>query len=100
MSREAGILDRDPGRPVRAQRGGDQPEPLHVATAHEHPARLGSHAARAAEVVGERLAQLAGAADVAVAERGVGDGAQRAPLGGQPGGARERRKAGKPGWKS
>jgi hypothetical protein len=68
MEREAGILHRDG---ATAERGGQQPERLHVAAADHDPLGVGEHAAGAAEVRGERGAQLDPPARVAEPQRRV-----------------------------
>ncbi len=90
-ARVAGILDRDPPGAARAQDAADHRHRLGDAAADDDPLRRGLHAADAAEVAGERRPQPRVPAGRRVAELGVGDLAQRAPLGGGPCRAREER---------
>ncbi|GEC04178.1 hypothetical protein SSP24_18330 [Streptomyces spinoverrucosus] len=67
-----------------------QPQGVREAGADHDPPRLGAYAARACQVLGERLAQFPAARRVARAERLVGRLLERPPVGGEPVRARER----------
>ncbi len=72
------------------QRRQQQREALVEARADDDPVRVGDHAARAAEVGGERRPQLRAPAQVAVAEHAVGRGREALPQRTQPRLTRER----------
>ena len=69
-----------------------QPQRVREAGADHDPRRLGPHATRACQVLGERLPQLAAAGRITRPERLVGCLLERPPVRGQPGGPRERRR--------
>ncbi len=91
MQRQPRILDGDASAGDRARK---QREALRGAAADDDRARIGDHAAHAAQVLGERPPQLAGAARVRVAEGSIGSVAQGLAQRAQPRPARERREVG------
>ena len=91
------VLDRDAAGAAGGERVAEQRERLGVAARDHDARRVGDHAADAAEVVGERLAEGLEADPVAVLEVGVGHRRERLAGRAQPGGAREARDVGNAG---
>lgn len=87
-------LDGDDRRPPVLEGAAEQSERLSEPRTDHDPRRISAHTSGPAEVDGQRLAQLARAAGVAVAEVGVGGVSPRPATGGQPRGAGKRGEVG------
>jgi hypothetical protein len=92
----ARLLDGDAVRAGAAEDATDERQPLHEPAADDDPVGGGDGAARAAEVVGQRLAQRLGTEDVGIAERRIGELGHRGAIVAQPVGARKERRVGEP----
>jgi hypothetical protein len=90
----ARLLDREPCHAAREERPAGDHQALGHARGHDDALRRRHDAAHAAEIRGQRAAQLGRAPRVAVAEAGVGRVAQGFAHGRGPGGAREQRRVG------
>ncbi len=99
LAAPAGVFDGDAAGTVAAQRTPHHVQALVQAAADDDPIRVGEHAARAAEVLGEGRTQRLVSSPVAVAERVVWHVTEGSADGGVPCGARERRQVGAPGAK-
>ena len=82
--RMARVLDRQPSPPGPDEDGADEADRLREARADERVLRVADDPADATQVAAERLAQLRGAADVAVGELAVGGAPESGAIRPQP----------------
>jgi hypothetical protein len=90
-------LDREGGRARRAQRAADASQAVREARADDDVRRIGGHAPRPGQVVGQGGSQLRHPSRIRVPEQVIGGIGEDLAGRGEPGAARERRQVGRSG---